>query len=194
MTQGIDRTGEPRDSALVETTSGDEAFAPAIAARLEGAIGAARRDPPPPPPGAPHPPETPSPAPASGLSAQEWPGKSPAAPAGLQTARTGTVEVGDGAGTEAANRGAGRGIAKTLAERAETHGDFERVAEAAQSIKNALCGPSYGVMSFVQREALDLIATKLARIACGDADFLDHWEDIVGYAQLVVDDLRAAPK
>ena len=37
--------------------------------------------------------------------------------------------------------------------------------------------------SFLQ--ALDLIATKLARIITGDPDYSDNWHDIAGYATLV---------
>ena len=36
-----------------------------------------------------------------------------------------------------------------------------------------------------QREALDMIAHKIGRIFAVDADFLDHWLDIAGYATLV---------
>ena len=76
-----------------------------------------------------------------------------------------------------------------LNEREKTHGDFAKVAEIATTLKR-LFRKSKGQMSVTQTEALDLIATKLARIACGDPDVRDHWEDIAGYAQLVVRDLR----
>jgi hypothetical protein len=39
------------------------------------------------------------------------------------------------------------------------------------------------------REALDMMASKIARIVSGDHQFKDHWIDIVGYATLVVDSL-----
>jgi hypothetical protein len=29
-----------------------------------------------------------------------------------------------------------------------------------------------------------MIAVKLARILCGDPDFHDHWQDVIGYAKL----------
>lgn len=35
-----------------------------------------------------------------------------------------------------------------------------------------------------QREALDLIATKISRILTGDPFAPDHWDDIAGYAHL----------
>lgn len=76
-----------------------------------------------------------------------------------------------------------------LNERAKTHGDFAKVAEIATTLKR-LFRKSKGQLSVTQTEALDLIATKLARIACGDPNVRDHWEDIAGYAQLVARDLQ----
>jgi hypothetical protein len=46
-------------------------------------------------------------------------------------------------------------------------------------------------MTLVQRESLDMIATKIARIVCGDPDELDSWVDIGGYAELVIKDIKA---
>ena len=77
----------------------------------------------------------------------------------------------------------------TLNEREKTHGDFAKVAHAAKGLKHTF---QRGGRRFtdVQAEALDLIATKLARIVCGDPNVIDHWEDIAGYARLVVRDLQ----
>ena len=75
-------------------------------------------------------------------------------------------------------------VMKTLAEREKMHGDYLKVATVAQSIKDALDWQQ-GKLSPAQRESLDLIATKMARIACGDPDNIDHWLDIEGYARLV---------
>jgi len=78
-----------------------------------------------------------------------------------------------------------------LKERQKTHGEYERLAAVAQSIKNILrSAPNYGALSAVQSESVDLIATKLARIVCGDPDELDHYIDISGYADLVVRNLN----
>jgi hypothetical protein len=83
--------------------------------------------------------------------------------------------------------------------RERTHGEFPSVAASAQAIKTILfgarpwreAGRDLGLDDpEVVVEALDLIATKLARITCGDPLFLDHWRDISGYADLVVAHLR----
>ena len=76
-----------------------------------------------------------------------------------------------------------------LTEREKTHGDFAKVAHTANEIRK-LITDNEDMYTAVQGEALTMIATKLARIACGDPNVRDHWEDIAGYAQLVVRDLR----
>lgn len=74
-----------------------------------------------------------------------------------------------------------------LNEREKTHGRFEEVAYTARTIRYAMTRDG---MSAVQEEALGMIASKLARIACGNPQEIDHWRDIAGYAELVVRDLR----
>jgi len=74
-----------------------------------------------------------------------------------------------------------------LDEREQTHGRFEEVAYTARTIRYAM---TRGGLSAVQEEALGMIASKLARITCGNPDEMDHWRDIAGYAELVVRDLR----
>lgn len=72
--------------------------------------------------------------------------------------------------------------------RGKTHGDFSQNATTAQQIKDLMRGKhGWDTMALVHRESLDLIATKLARILVGDADFKDHWNDIEGYARLAKD-------
>jgi hypothetical protein len=48
---------------------------------------------------------------------------------------------------------------------------------------------NYGQLSAVQKEALDMICSKISRILSGNPDFPDHWLDIEGYARLVNNDL-----
>jgi hypothetical protein len=74
-----------------------------------------------------------------------------------------------------------------LAEREKTHGSYSKVSVTAQRIKEILrAGPSYEGATFVQRESLDMIAAKLARIVNGNSFHEDSWADIAGYATLVV--------
>lgn len=41
-----------------------------------------------------------------------------------------------------------------------------------------------------QREALEMIAHKIARILNGDPNYADSWHDVAGYATLVADRLQ----
>ena len=80
---------------------------------------------------------------------------------------------------------AAHGIEDTLIERQQTHGDYTETARLAQELKETLrAGFAYGDLSSSHREALDLIATKLARILSGNPREPDHWRDIAGYARL----------
>ena len=78
--------------------------------------------------------------------------------------------------------------ASVLQERSATHGDFEHYAVISQRLKHALsAGANWEAMDVVQREALEAVAGKLARIVTGDSSFLDHYRDIIGYTQLAMD-------
>ena len=70
-----------------------------------------------------------------------------------------------------------------LEERAKTHGHFCDVATSAQVIKSEINRADH--LDFTQIEALDMIATKIARILHGNPNERDHWLDIEGYARLV---------
>jgi len=76
-------------------------------------------------------------------------------------------------------------INKILAERGKQHGDYANVSRIAQSIKEVYrSAPNWEKLPDAQKEALELIATKQARILSGDNGLRDHWEDIGGYAEL----------
>lgn len=85
-------------------------------------------------------------------------------------------------------------INNTLDEREATHGDFSRVADISQQIKSALSPANCAYrMTAVQCEAIDMIASKLARIVCGNPNERDHWHDIAGYATLVERSIPVPP-
>lgn len=75
---------------------------------------------------------------------------------------------------------------ETLEKRGSEYGDMREMAFTAQTLKQML---THDGMSNVQKECLDVICTKLARIANGNPDNRDSWLDIAGYAQLVVLDV-----
>lgn len=85
-------------------------------------------------------------------------------------------------------------INEILDERGARYGKFVDVAKAAWDIQGAiwksLSREKLESMSPDQIIAMDMICHKLARIVVGDADYLDNWVDIAGYAQLVADRLQ----
>jgi hypothetical protein len=75
-----------------------------------------------------------------------------------------------------------------LAERGRTHGKFEDTAGIAQSIKAAMRSTTvWHQLDVEQKEALEMIATKIGRILGGNPDHKDSWTDIAGYARLIED-------
>lgn len=86
-------------------------------------------------------------------------------------------------------------IEDTLNERENTHGDFRVTASIAQDLKDGLrAREGWAALSWNQREAVDLICTKLARIISGNPYEADHWRDIAGYATLGINTLGDMPK
>jgi hypothetical protein len=82
-----------------------------------------------------------------------------------------------------------------LAEREKTHGDFRDHAYISQFLKeNMRRMAAWHNLSECQRESLEMIAHKIARIISGNPSFKDHWDDIAGYATLIskqLDDARS---
>ena len=86
-----------------------------------------------------------------------------------------------------------------LKERGTRYGEFRDHAKISQEMKEAFFYHSNtagadgaGNMGYLpyQREALEMIFHKLARIANGDPMYIDSWQDIAGYAELVVKELK----
>jgi hypothetical protein len=81
-----------------------------------------------------------------------------------------------------------------LNERASTYGAFKDVAKLSQQLKNVIrltdMNRRGGTLPLDHQEALDMIASKIARIVIGDYDHVDSWVDIAGYATLVADRLQ----
>lgn len=78
-----------------------------------------------------------------------------------------------------------------LKERQATHGSFRAHAGLSQSLKDCVCeAPGFDNLTDTQREAISMILHKIARAVVGNANYVDHWDDIQGYAKLVSDILR----
>jgi hypothetical protein len=81
-------------------------------------------------------------------------------------------------------------IQSTLAERGARYGDFTDHAEIAEDlIQLMISRKGWNRCNPVQRQALRVIADKIARILNGDPNYDDNWRDISGYATLVLERL-----
>lgn len=78
-----------------------------------------------------------------------------------------------------------------LEERQGTHGEFTWVAESSQELKDYFRQKaSWYDLTYVQRESIDNIIQKMARVFSGNPNFADHWVDIQGYAKLAEKEIR----
>lgn len=83
-------------------------------------------------------------------------------------------------------------IQDTLNDREAKYGDFGELSKAIQAYKSAIRhAPSWPKMTAVQREAAEMVATKLCRVVYGDPLHFDSWLDIAGYATLAAEEFGA---
>ena len=81
-------------------------------------------------------------------------------------------------------------VSNTLNQRAKTHGHFPDVAKTSQLIRSSMMmTKGWYLLDTTQTEALTVIAQKIARILCGDPNYIDNWHDTAGYATLVEKEL-----
>lgn len=89
-------------------------------------------------------------------------------------------------------------INTTLTQRGERYGKFINQGRISQTlkgvIKHEMGEEKWDYLASDQKEALDMICHKLARIVNGDPNYFDSWHDIAGYAQLVADRLQGVEK
>jgi hypothetical protein len=74
---------------------------------------------------------------------------------------------------------------KLISDREKTHGKFRHNSSMSQSLKDVVrSGKNWNNLTDGQKESLEMICGKIARILAGDATFRDHWDDIEGYARI----------
>lgn len=84
-------------------------------------------------------------------------------------------------------------VTQVLAERGSRYGRFEDHARIAQNLKAEMSHtPGWRRLTADQREALEMVQHKVARILNGDPTYADNWVDIAGYATLVAQRLESA--
>ena len=78
-----------------------------------------------------------------------------------------------------------------LTERQTTHGNFKQNAELSQALKdNARFFGHWKKIDPVEQEAIDMIFLKFSRILSGKSLERQHWEDVVGYAKLALEQCK----
>ena len=88
-------------------------------------------------------------------------------------------------------------VNEILDQRGERYGSFKGQAQISQQLKASL--RSFEArrgcdLDPDQREALEMIMHKIARIINGDPNYVDSWVDIAGYATLVADRLNGVER
>lgn len=84
-------------------------------------------------------------------------------------------------------------VDEVLDQRAVDYGAFKDGAALMQGMKRLMAdhAQKHGkTFADDQWEALEMIVHKIGRIVNGNADKVDHWTDIAGYAKLVADRLE----
>jgi hypothetical protein len=82
-------------------------------------------------------------------------------------------------------------INEILEGREARYGSFQGHSGISQDIKMVMQDlVNWKMLEDYQREALEMISHKIARIMNGDSSYVDNWVDIAGYAILVVDILE----
>ena len=85
-------------------------------------------------------------------------------------------------------------VQNTLNEREDRYGSFSGHAGIAQALKRVMHdSPKWTLLYPDQKEALEMIQHKIARILNGDPFYMDSWHDISGYATLVEQNYTPKP-
>lgn len=84
-------------------------------------------------------------------------------------------------------------VDQILYERGQRYGKFSVHAQIAQNIQNAFRAGYWTILPPVHRQALTVIADKIARVLSGDPMYIDNWKDIQGYSKLVEDWIKECP-
>lgn len=84
-----------------------------------------------------------------------------------------------------------KNVDNILVERGKRYGLFKDHASISQTIKDMMKQEEgWARLAPDQKEALEMIVHKIARILNGDPNYADSWVDIAGYAKLVADRLE----
>lgn len=79
----------------------------------------------------------------------------------------------------------------TLTQRGKIYGEFKDHAEISQTLKNVVRSTEgWQRLNSSQKESIEMVLHKIARILNGDPSYSDSWHDIAGYSKLVEDEIN----
>lgn len=82
-------------------------------------------------------------------------------------------------------------IQKTLKERGSRYGEFADNAEISQMLKQTMrSAKNWEMLTYAQQEALEMVQHKISRMLNGDPEYLDNVVDILGYTELMFNDMK----
>ena len=78
-------------------------------------------------------------------------------------------------------------IEETLKSRKGRYGKATDNALVSQSLMDIVRndGPSFKEWTYLHRMVVQMIFSKISRMACGDPDYSDNMHDIIGYAKIL---------
>jgi hypothetical protein len=77
-----------------------------------------------------------------------------------------------------------------LKERGDRYGSFKTHARLTQDFKRVMSSsPNWYHLSDVHKEGLEMVVHKIARALNGDENYDDNYKDIMGYTQLIINEL-----
>lgn len=83
-------------------------------------------------------------------------------------------------------------VNEMLSGRKARYGSFSGHARISQQLKRAMQNsPNWSKLTDVQKEGLEMVQHKVARMLNGDPLYLDNIIDIVGYSTLIKDAMEA---
>jgi len=80
-----------------------------------------------------------------------------------------------------------------LLDRRDVYGEYKNIAYTSQKLKNVFYFTCFAELDEYEKEAIDMILHKIARIAHSKKKYVDNWRDIIGYAQLVINEYEKNP-
>jgi len=81
-------------------------------------------------------------------------------------------------------------VRKILSDRESVYGSYDEFTQILTELKYVQIQRKKNDWTYYQSEAMNMILLKIARLINGDPNHVDTWQDIAGYAQLVVDILE----